>query len=66
MKERMKKDNINYDELYKILLREPLDYKKIKAATGVSGGKARQIIDTLSLRYPLYQISRGVYGLLKE
>jgi hypothetical protein len=49
-----------------MLQREPLDYAKIRAATGVKNSGIMQIVDTLSLRYPLYQIRKGVYGLLKD
>jgi hypothetical protein len=61
-----KKRGADYGELYNILLREPLDYAKIRAVTGVSSSGIMQIIDTLTLRYPLYQIRKGVYGLLKD
>jgi hypothetical protein len=63
---RRKKKWVDYDELYNILRREPLDYAKIRAVTGVSNSGIMQIIDTLTLRYPLYQIRKGVYGLLKD
>jgi hypothetical protein len=49
-----------------MLLRGPLDYAKIRAVTGVRNSGIMQIIDTLSLRHPLYQIRKGVYGLLKD
>ena len=65
-KRQFKKKQDMYGELYNILLREPLDYAKIRAATGASNNKIQRIIDTLSLRYPLYQIRKGVYGLLKD
>jgi hypothetical protein len=65
-KKRRKKKTVQYGKLYNILLREPLDYAKIRAVTGVSNSGIMQIIDTLTLRYPLYQISKGVYGLLKD
>jgi hypothetical protein len=63
---RRKKRGVDYGELYNILLSEPLDYAKIRAVTGVRNSGIMQIIDTLTLRYPLYQIRKGVYGLLKD
>jgi hypothetical protein len=65
-KKRRKIRESDYDELYNILRREPLNYAKIRDVTGVSNSGIMQIIDTLTLRYPLYQIRRGVYGLLKD
>lgn len=57
---------VDYEELYNILKREPLNYAKIRAATGATNVKIQRIINALSLRYPLYQIRKGVYGLLKD
>jgi hypothetical protein len=66
MRGRRKTKSVEYGELYNILLREPLDRAKIREVTGVSNSGIMQIIDTLTLRYPLYQIRKGVYGLLKD
>ena len=55
-----------YEKLYDILQREPLDYAKIRAATGASNVEIQRIIDALSIRYPLCRIRKGVYGLLKD
>jgi hypothetical protein len=32
--------------------------------TGTDVIKARRIIDTLSFDYPVYEVTRGIYGLL--
>jgi hypothetical protein len=66
MKRRRKKRWVDYEKLYNILLSEPLDYAKIRAVTGVPNSGIGQIIDVLTVRYPLYQIRKGVYGLLKN
>jgi hypothetical protein len=66
MGRRRKRKKVNYEKLYNILQTEPLDYAKIRAVTGVSNASIGAVIDCLSLRYPLYQISKGVYGLLKD
>jgi hypothetical protein len=63
---RRKKRHIDYEKLYNILLSEPLDYAKIRGVTGVANSGINQVIDSLSLRYPLYQIRNGVYGILKD
>jgi hypothetical protein len=63
---RRKKKHVDYEKLYNILRREPLNYAKIRELTGVSNASIGQIIDGLTFRYPLYQIRKGVYGLLKE
>jgi hypothetical protein len=60
------KRSVSYDELYNILLSKPLDYATIRKVTGVPNSGIMAIIDTLSIRYPLYQIRKGVYGLLKD
>jgi hypothetical protein len=60
-----KKKKIADEKLYEILKKEPLTCAKIRAVTGAKGCGIMQIIDTLSLRYPVYQKRRGVYALLE-
>jgi hypothetical protein len=65
-RKRRKTKHVDYGELYNILRKEPLNYAKIREVTGVSNSGIMQIIDVLTLRYPLYQVRKGVYGLLKD
>jgi hypothetical protein len=65
-KKRRKSKHVDYGALYDMLCGGPLNYAKIREVTGVSNSGIMQIIDGLSLRYPLYQIRKGVYGLLKD
>ncbi|MDR1507826.1 MAG: hypothetical protein LBI67_12060 [Treponema sp.] len=57
---------IDYERLHNILLREPLDYAKIRKVTGLPNSRISQVIDNLTFRYPLYQVRKGVFGLLKD
>jgi hypothetical protein len=66
MRRRRKKRRVDYEKLYNILLSKPLDYAAIREVTGVPNSGIGAIIDTLTVRYPLYQIRKGVYGLLKD
>jgi hypothetical protein len=62
---RRKRRPVPYDRLYKILLEGPLTRKDIMTITGLGETAVSQIIDTLSLRYPVWSPRRGVYELLK-
>lgn len=50
----------------KLLERNRVNLKDIAKYTGTDIAKARRIIDTLSLSYPVYEVRRGVYGRLPE
>jgi hypothetical protein len=55
---------VDYEKLYELLKKEPLTYAKIREATGAPNSAIMNIIDTLTLRYPLYCPRKGVYALL--
>jgi hypothetical protein len=57
------KGKINYAALYGLLRRRPITYRDIMRITGREKTAVPGIITTLSLKYPLYQVSRGVYAL---
>jgi hypothetical protein len=57
---------VDYDRLHALLLAGPLDYAAIRKATGLPNSGIVTVIDNLTLRYPLYRIRKGVYGLLED
>jgi hypothetical protein len=57
------KGKINYGALYELLRKRPVTYRDIMRITGRMKTAVPGIITTLSLKYPLYQVSRGVYAL---
>jgi hypothetical protein len=59
----MGKGKINYGALYDLLRKRPITYRDIMRLTGREKTAVPGIITTLSLKYPLYQVSRGVYAL---
>jgi hypothetical protein len=48
----------------KLLQRNHVTAADIARYTKTDVVKARRIIDSLSFEYPLYEVKRGVYGLL--
>lgn len=62
-KPKKKKQPVNYEELYQRLLQGPLSFHDIEEITGVAHCGVAQVITTLSLRYPVYSPSRGIYKL---
>jgi hypothetical protein len=50
----------------KLLERNHVNVTDIARYAGCDVPKARRIIDHLSLEYPLYEIRRGVYGILPK
>lgn len=54
---------IDYDALYKMFLAGPVRFRDIELATGIRHNEIAQVITTLSLRYPIYELKRGVYKL---
>ena len=58
--------NIDYDSLYNLFLAGPVRFKDIEQATGVSHNAVALVITTLSLRYPIYELKRGVYKLATD
>lgn len=54
---------VDYDSLYKLFLAGPVRFRDIEEASGVSHNAVAQVITTLSLRYPIYEVKRGVYKL---
>lgn len=61
-----KRVEVDYDELYKLLLAGPLTFRQIEEITGVKHCGVAQVITTLSLRYPVWSPKRGVYKLYDE
>lgn len=54
---------VDYEALYQLFLRGPVRFKDIEEVTGVSHNAVAQVITTLSLRYPIYELKRGLYKL---
>jgi hypothetical protein len=50
----------------KLLERNRVTVKDIAKYTKTDAAKARRIIDTVSLEYPVYEVRRGVYGRLPK
>jgi hypothetical protein len=50
----------------KLLECNHVNVKQIAEYTGADEAGARRAVDTISLEYPLYEIRRGVYGILPE
>jgi hypothetical protein len=61
-----KKNHVDYKKLHEALKTGPLTYARIREITGLRNSSIMHVIDTLSLMYPLYQVRKGVYGLLKD
>lgn len=63
-KKRKKKIPVDYDYLYSLFLQKKiLTFAEIEEASGVSHNAVSQVITTLSLRFPICDIKRGVYML---
>lgn len=60
-----KKKPVDYEAIYKLFLKGPVSFKEIEQFTGVSHNAVAQVITTLSLRYPIYEVEgkRGLYKL---
>lgn len=58
-----KKKKVDYEKLYAALKEGPVSFSQIEAISGVSHACVSQVITTLSLRYPIYECSRGMYKL---
>jgi hypothetical protein len=56
--------DIYHAKTLKLLERNHVQLKDIARYAGTTIAKARRIIDTLSLDYPIYEVRRGVYGKL--
>ncbi|MBO7731546.1 MAG: hypothetical protein J6S67_03315 [Methanobrevibacter sp.] len=61
--EKPRKIKVDYELLYEELKKAPLTFSQIKALSGVAHSGVSQIITTLSLHYPVYEVRRGVYKL---
>lgn len=66
IKNKKKRKVVDYEKLYEVLSQGPITFKKIQEVAGVSKNSVAQIITTLSLRYPLYEVKRGVYKLYSD
>lgn len=65
MKPKKKKTRkaVDYEALYELFKKGPVHWHDIEVASGVSHSTVAQVITTLSLRYPIYELKRGVYKL---
>lgn len=54
---------VDYEKLYELFRKGPVTFHDIEEAAGVSHNSVAQVITTLSLRYPIYELKRGVYKL---
>lgn len=61
-----KKKKVDYDLLVKELRKHPLTFSQIETLSGVTHNCVSQVITTLSLHYPLYEVSRGVYKFYSD
>ena len=58
-----KKRKIDYDLIIAELKNGPLSFTQIQQLAGVSHAGVAQVITTISLHYPLYELDRGLYKL---
>ena len=61
-----KKRKIDYDLILAELKNGPLSFTQIQQLAGVSHAGVAQVITTISLHYPLYELDRGLYKLYGE
>lgn len=64
-KKRHRRD-IDYEKIYAALKCGPLTFSEIGALAEVERCAIAQVITTLSVRYPIWSPSKGVYKLLTE
>lgn len=57
------KRKINYDLILEELKKGPLTFTQIQQLAGVGHAGVAQVITTISLHYPLYELDRGLYKL---
>ena len=50
----------------KLLERNHVCVADIARYAGIDVSRARRIVDRISLEYPLYEVRRGVYGMLPK
>lgn len=60
------KKYVDYEKIYQRLLQGPTTCKEIMQMAGVPKNGVVQVITTLSIRYPLWSPSRGVYKLIED
>ena len=61
-----KRKKYDYEAIYQELCKGPLTFSQIEALSGASHSGVSQVITTLSLKYPVYEVSRGIYKLSGE
>lgn len=61
-----RKKKVDYNLIFAELQKHPLTFSQIEALSGVSHNGVAQVITTLSLHYPVYEVSRGLYKLYDE
>ena len=57
------KKKIDYNLLVEELRKGPLTFTQIQAIAGIKRADVAQVITTLSLHYPIYEVRRGLYKL---
>ncbi len=59
-----KKVKVDYKLIYNEMKQHgPLTFSQIEALAGVNHSGVSQVITTLSLHYPVYEVKRGLYKL---
>jgi len=58
-----KRKKVDYKLLIAELKKGPLTFSQIQALAGVSRAGVAQVITTLSLHYPVYEVTWGIYKL---
>lgn len=58
-----RKKKIDYELIISELRKGPLSFTQIQQLAGVSHAGVAQVITTISLHYPLYEMDRGLYKL---
>lgn len=57
------KDKVDYDLIISELKKGPLTFSQIQALSGKPRHSVPQVITTLSLKVPVYEVARGIYKL---
>lgn len=58
-----KKKKVDYELIISEMKKGPLSFSQIQELSGVKRAGVSQVITTLSLHYPVYEMERGMYKL---
>ena len=61
--EKKTKKKVDYQLIVSELKKSPLSFSQIQKLADVSRARVPQVITTLSLHYPVYEVARGIYKL---